>query len=445
MLVALIALVAFDAMQKVEPDSVGVRQLPARSLQQQIVPKPTGRNGYEDYLAAADILNSSRHAAFVKWESYHYQHRNGGLADAKSREDFPFVEPPTGLSLDSTPLQVKREYVKQFASVVPLIIAGNLKPVADPRETLDMSTLFPEYSRFKDITKLIVKLAYVNFADGNSAAGAVTLLEGLKMSSKIRRVGPLISNLVGLAQQAIVLAELERNLGQLSLRDTQKLLAFVDRELETSDAMLTSLDFELNFFKSSAQSLDQTQDEYLGDDDLFSQELKRLSPKERQRVFEITAGRLAQYVERVKKLIQSGDSNWMTFDDPIEKLEFNSDGPFNTTDDFVNGLLVNLSPSYGMVLPASARAKTQLRLLRMHALIIKYRWENEKLPAKLADAVPKAELVDPFSNAAFVYEREGNFGYRLFSKGFKDTGPIELRYRRAMPLQDDDEGPRPPR
>lgn len=43
------------------------------SLLRQIVPSPTGINGYEDYLSAADAINDGQLDDYLSWSSHQYQ------------------------------------------------------------------------------------------------------------------------------------------------------------------------------------------------------------------------------------------------------------------------------------------------------------------------------------------------------------------------------------
>ncbi len=75
---------------------------------------------------------------------------------------------------------------------------------------------------------------------------------------------------------------------------------------------------------------------------------------------------------------------------------------------------------------SALRCRTMLRLLRLHARIIAFRWEQDRLPKNLAELrLPRGYDFDPLSNQRFVYELRPE-GYRLYSNGWKGGGRVEL-------------------
>jgi hypothetical protein len=94
----------------------------------------------------------------------------------------------------------------------------------------------------------------------------------------------------------------------------------------------------------------------------------------------------------------------------------------------VAALVDALAPAWDNVFAAIAKQRTQFRLLELHGKVLEYKWQNNKLPGRLSDAVESAGCQDPLSGREFGYTRKGD-GYRLFSYGAKPTGEIELVYR----------------
>jgi hypothetical protein len=74
------------------------------------------------------------------------------------------------------------------------------------------------------------------------------------------------------------------------------------------------------------------------------------------------------------------------------------------------------------------KRRAQLRILRLHARVIAYRFRNHRLPSALADAAPASEAFDTLSGEPFVYVRNAAGGYRIYSKGRSETGTIELHF-----------------
>ena len=110
--------------------------------------------------------------------------------------------------------------------------------------------------------------------------------------------------------------------------------------------------------------------------------------------------------------------------------------------EFVDAVAEALTPVDRHAIIAGLRSRTQLRLLRLHAKVIEYRWEHEQLPESLKAAVSDGTEIDPLSGEAFVFERPGVASYRIYGKGMPGVGEIELRYR--APVREP-EGTPPPR
>src|SRR5262245_58744269 len=91
------------------------------SLLGQLVPKPTGQNGYEELLAAADALRKSR--VFAQAE----------------------------VAVPDPPLAWKREVLLDPPVVrcLGLLQRGVAKPIHSPRQEVDLYTVLPEMAPFR--------------------------------------------------------------------------------------------------------------------------------------------------------------------------------------------------------------------------------------------------------------------------------------------------------
>ena len=92
---------------------------------------------------------------------------------------------------------------------------------------------------------------------------------------------------------------------------------------------------------------------------------------------------------------------------------------------------------------AVAKGRIQLRLLRLHAQVIEYKWQHNKLPTKLEDFAKDHAGFDPIANEPFHYElKDGS--YRIYSMGIPGLGRMELRYRNTVPPKPSPDNPLPP-
>ena len=88
------------------------------------------------------------------------------------------------------------------------------------------------------------------------------------------------------------------------------------------------------------------------------------------------------------------------------------------------------TPPMDGVASAAAKNRTQIRLLGLYASVIRYKWENGRLPQKLEDAVGAARVADPVGENPFTYTPAGPWSFTIVSRGWPAVGQIGLKYRR---------------
>ncbi|HSI73507.1 MAG TPA: hypothetical protein VK934_10045, partial [Fimbriimonas sp.] len=242
----------------------------------------------------------------------------------------------------------------------------------------------------------------------------------------------LIANLVGVACQGIVLSSFSDNLDRFSEQDWRLLAQRVPEFLEPNplieivdgeaNGALAALDMIINS-KERAKEMGQI----LSDtsNDAFMTKLAEATPAQLQTLRRGLVRNLEEWGKAAKARLQQSEAHWS-----MPAL------PAPVTDE--EKLFEIIMPSWDQVLATNARMRTQLRLLRLHALIQIYRWHWNALPDKLEQAT--TEIADPFTGESFVYERQDS-GYKLFSRGNALTGEIQLRYRRAVTAGPQDEPP----
>ena len=97
-----------------------------------VIPQVTGKNGYEELVAAGDLLDGSR-----RW---------------KQVEDDPKATLATKRAVLSEP---------QVAQALRLLRAGLQTPVGSPREKTNFDTLLPELREFRSLGRLLAVQQYV--------------------------------------------------------------------------------------------------------------------------------------------------------------------------------------------------------------------------------------------------------------------------------------------
>jgi len=357
----------------------------------------------------------------------------------KTDDEAPIPRIPPGVNPDMTDLAIRKVANDRLGAAYDIIRIGNLKPVSDPRKDHIAESLFPELAGFKTLAKIGVNKAYVEFSDGRTGKAVDDLLEGLKFSRAIFG-STLTTSLVSVAIQAIFLAEFERHLGQLSLADA----VVIDRTCKSLiDQRFSVAEIYNRDYAMTLNSLDRLLERpsFLPDDQnqAFGPALKGLSDSDKLQLKDLVLQGLKSRYDAICQKLSGPESSWIRGyeeDDPLTPLDDKSIS--NLALAVVNALRSrsgNLQAQSGF-----AKGRIQLMLLRLHAKVIQFRWQNNRWPGKIDEFADAKAAIDPFTEEPFHYElKEGS--YRLYSTGIPGIGPLELRYRALPALQTSDSNP----
>ncbi|MCO5297890.1 MAG: hypothetical protein M9921_13660 [Fimbriimonadaceae bacterium] len=415
--------------------------LQGESLLHQVVPRPTGKNGYEEYVKAAEILDVGDAGFYLSWQPGTSK-RLEQEAKASVEDGIPVPADPEAARLlplarrleAMSTLEIRTEIVRKFGVALDWVKQGNQKPVFNPRPTISATTLFPELAKFRMLAKLAVAAAYVHDAEGRSAEGTDALLQILDMGDRIGGF-TLISMLVGVSEQSIALSAMQSRLDRLSQPEASTVSALVARLLARPPVVLEAMRGEVRFISASLEELLAKPEEFTGDEDAVLGKLNTLSAQDRARLAALVRKRLDQTYAPILDRLAGPESGWVFMEpDP-------PDPPTGaqSVEDLADVLLTWLVPVTGQIGTSAARMRTQLRLLGLGARVIAFKWEHERLPTRLEDAAPAAELDDPLSGDKFQYTPMGD-RFRVFSKGVPATGEIDIKYVRGQGTG----GPPPP-
>lgn len=393
----------------------GTPRIQAKSLLQQIVPHPTGQNGYEEYLKAADIMLEGDAALYLDWQEGDLGRIESEAArgDTDASRRLPLARRLGTMSL----LAVRREAVSKLGVALDWIRQGNGKPVRVP---VGDRQKFPELMHFRKLAQLAAVIAYVQDSEGSSRPGTDALLEVMDMGDRIGgSVG--VALLSGVLMQADCVAAMGGRLDKMSLGDARATIAAVGRVLQRPPSVQSCL--EAGVREQDNRFLDVVAT------------LLQLTSQERKRLAEYLSQRNAESLAALAKRFSGPESGWVEPDSEITV-------PLNpqTVEEIGDAILamVDLRPrSFGI---GAARVRTQLRLLRLAARVVIFKWEHERLPPRLEDAAPREEIADPLTQDSFQYTPMSD-RFRVFSKGVPATGEIDILYRQGQGTG----GPPPPR
>lgn len=316
-------------------------------------------------------------------------------------------------------------------------------PIRDPGFSLGFAQLFPEVAAFRSLVRVLIADAFVKFADGQPGSAIDSLLTALNMGYRIRSLSWLHWATAMLYQDA-VFAELDLRLGSLPPGDLERIRVYADTLLATGRAAfaemarvqerrhryqiseaiyLTDPEIRADFMRGDPDPdvpTPEGEEEELTFTKLdrkpesFKRQLQLLIESESDAIF-----------NRLRELVSSSERNWFAKAEDEEEEEKTEEGELFRYAAIVRGYEL-IDEGY---LHQLAIRHTQLRLLRAHCCILRHRWNTGRLPERLSDAMPHSYAADDSAPLGFVYVREGNQRYQLYSSGLPSTGRIDLLYK----------------
>lgn len=132
---------------------------PNQTLLQELQLPFTGKNGYEEYLMAADTTRTPAMRSFFRWRTY----IEGGLLGNEPGAA-PTTPRPADLRDPLSLLTLRQASVTRIAPALDLIRRGNQKAVFSPHPEMKGELLFPELAEFRNLARLGVDAMYAHSA-----------------------------------------------------------------------------------------------------------------------------------------------------------------------------------------------------------------------------------------------------------------------------------------
>jgi hypothetical protein len=403
----------------------------------EVIRKPTGMNGYEDYVASAIFLDRPENRTLERY----VQEVGDGVNSGNKPQPKPASVPEKATTLDLFRLQAKA-----FEPAIQLIRNGNEKPTSYPNQPLTAVTLFPECSYFKTTTRVIQRSAYVAFADGDSAKATGLILDGLTFCRK-SQVGGMIHVLVGKAGEQILYKAIERNLSNLSLKDVRAIRAWIRINRGTLASTVTDAairertgrraDFDLFFANPQKYFQDLSWNQDSAKDLLDA--VRQIPAKKRDEIYKGIFKRLEAPDSALIDRLKSPEREWLG---PLDIQGMLDDDPlpnFEGVDPKAGAGLLLYLKALNMLSSGEgdedmsrhmARYNIQERVLDLYMSVLEYRWLNGKLPGKLADVFGK-EPIDPATEKPYVYEKWSEQLFRIYAQ-VKGIGDVSLVYKASV-------------
>ncbi len=314
-----------------------------------------------------------------------------------------------------------------------------LSPI--PPETAEETV---PYLQFRETAKAFAIESYVLLSEGRVREALTTTDEGLRLARPLYRQN-LIGGMVGLALEAIAIRPLGRNLASVSLKEVEPLqkiaalwlsenvtlIPLLERERQTALALLN---------RSAAEALlpapvlpkRQENDAYLAaiqeDRAALGKELKAQSETARQASLHAAEVHLNLFFARLK---ENSEAPYAQQIEAWSKLT-----PVSSAKTVLERQVLEREHSVSGGVNALVRRKAWGRLLATHAALIKFRWENGKLPASLEELKLGNFATDPYTEMPLLYKPTGKT-YTLQSAGellLDAAGKPDLEGRKPLSL-----------
>lgn len=389
LLPALVALAVPAAAQDSAPPPA-----PARTLLQQVVPQPTGKNGYEELVMAGDALKSSRaYPLLQKWDTLTLTERRAFLSD------------------------------RNVTRALALLRQGLNKPIFQPRSQLTFETLLPELAPMRELGKLLAIQQYVALADGRTTEALGIARTGMRLGRAVQ-MDTLIAGLVGIAIEAITIQPLADHLDQLTARDCQALYQICLEWLQQPNPQIGLLQAEQRWLRISLAQMARKVKEQgpesvakdLGIDPRTVRENDMLIPKTPEGIDQLFQQAIKSYDRQIGRVMEElRKPPWQR--QKIEPEQGSDPGSV------LAGLVM---PAYNHVDQAYIREAAKVQMLACHAAIRRYQWEHNKLPSGLEILDLGQLATDPFTGITFRYEVKGK-RYSLTAAGSEAANPDDPR------------------
>lgn len=333
------------------------------SVFKQVVPQPTGKNGYEELVLAVSLLEECK----------------------------PFREvsvKPNATLLDKRRVIADRTVVR----VLALIRQGVSKPSFSPRAAANSQQLPPELAGMRNLSRLLRMHQYVLLADGRVQEAILDARLGLQLGRAIQ-TDSLLTGLVGIGASATTLTALGNHLDQLSVKDCELLYQVCLEWLNQPDTFGPILEAERKVVKTNLAGLQK----------------------------QLAAAAAAEGGEANPALFleaeRSADALFAQLQAEARKAPWLRRAvDVSTAPEFTRGLLTPVVAALHRAMDSYTREMAMVRLLACHARIRSFRWQQSKLPGSLAELQLGDLQLDPFTGSPLEYTPLDR-GYRLLSAG----------------------------
>ena len=370
------------------------------SLFQEVVPDPTGRNGYEEFVQAAQLISQNATLEGLSKASLQaVQSDPNNPNRPKTHQPFPITLTRKRALLE----------VSECTKALALLRQGLRKPIL-PTSPINIGSPHPEVQAFYRLVQLLVVEQYVLLANGRTRDTVASLNDGLQFCSRIQ-----VATTDTWASEFTLKTIIESfalHLSQLNATDCDVLLHLCLDWLRGPNPAAVVLQLQWKACKEA---------------------LERVKAK--------PALLLSWWPDEVgtpeQDLADMADSNPAGFNAEFDRAETFVDTYYNHALEQLNRpawertavfvpddtsiarrLAYSLcySDNMNLLLDTFTKSQARVTLLACHAAIRRYLWEFDRLPASLEELHLQDYARDPFTGKPLHYRIQGR-DYALGSSG----------------------------
>ena len=351
-------------------------------------PNPTGNNGWEEYVMAADIMRGPEANRAV----------NRYIIGSDKWDD----------SIESA-----RKTVAKYQRACELMRIGNRKPLAYPwKEDEFGMPNDPVETEYSAVVKLIADEVRVNLADGKPEAAADSLLTGLVFAERYSH-GSMIEALKGSAFIAMSLGSLSKHLHRFDLEGLQRVLAEFERQASREPILIKHLiedfDDDLKEARAVFDSIEEDAEFFEVPEQMFN-----LTPAQKAIYIALIDKEMLRVQAKVREMFELEERFWrnpiLEHPDPVVSYAIGR----------------NLYENLPMI---AVRNRTQLRLASLHCRVMAFKRTHNRFPLTREELGDKDLWYDPASGGLFYYAKNTDQSFTLYSTGTPETGRIDLVWK----------------
>ncbi len=342
-------------------------------------PIPSGQNGYEEFLQAADIVHRTGSESTV-WHS--------------SKLD----------------LRKSRDLVDKYGRALDLAERGLRKPLRPPWDPIDPDSDYVwSCIELVTVSELMENRIRVLLADGKPGTAADKIMVALDYSDRASEHDLMEAAAGGLERQ-FVFECLEQAAHKLSLGGAAKLSERFLSFSKKTPKVITGWKAQL---PGTIRYIDKFLNHEIDPEDLeAASQFAHLTADQKSYYKDRIAAALVDYQSQLDAMFAKEESHW-------------HDMRYTDADPLVEHAVYMLYPFPSA--EAAVADRTRLRLAAHYCSVIEFKRTHNRLPASLAELGSAEQFHDPASGGQFVYRKDSDQSFTIYSNGNEWTGPIHLR------------------